>query len=119
MFTRFVNAVELAALAVAAVFVVLLFTDRPGRARTPYATTPGAAPNGAAIFRANCATCHGDRGQGGIGPRLGGGQVVARFSNENDEIAIVTNGEGGMPAWRGTLSPAQIKAVVGYTRTGL
>ncbi len=119
MFTRVVNAVEVVALAVAVVFVVLLFADRPGRARAPYAATPGAAPNGAAVFQANCATCHGGRGQGGIGPRLGGGQVVARFPHEDDEIAIITDGEGAMPAWRGTLSPAQIKAVADYTRTGL
>jgi mono/diheme cytochrome c family protein len=117
MFRRVVDGVEWAALAIAVVFVVLMFAYRPTRVvATGYSVS---APSGQAIFAANCATCHGDRGQGGVGPKLGQGQVAARFPNEDDEIAIVTNGEGGMPAWRGTLTPAQIKAVVDYTRTGL
>ena len=119
MFTRIVNAVEVVAAGIAIVFVVLLFTDRPAKARSPYVATTGAAPAGAAIYAERCATCHGDRGQGGIGPKLGGGQVVARFPNEADEIGVVTDGEDGMPAWGGTLSPAQIKAAVDFTRSGL
>ena len=119
MFTRIVNAVEVVAAGIAIVFVVLLFTYRPARARLPYSTTTGAAPAGAAIYADHCATCHGDRGQGGIGPKLAGGQVVARFPNEADEIGVVTDGEDGMPAWAGTFSPAQITAVVNFTRSGL
>ena len=118
MFTRIVNAVEVVAAGIAIVFVVLLFSYRPVKARSPYGTTT-AVPAGAAIYADRCATCHGGRGQGGIGPKVGGGQVVARFPNEADEIGVVTNGEDGMPAWGGTLSPAQIKAAVDFTRSGL
>ena len=119
MFTRIVNAVEVVAAGIAIVFVVLLFIYRPAKASSPYGTTTGAVPTGAAIYADRRATCHGDRGQGGIGPKLGGGQVVARFPNEADEIGVVTDGEDGMPAWGGTLSPAQIKAAVDFTRSGL
>ena len=30
---------------------------------------------------------------------------------------IVTNGRGGMPSWQGRLTPAEIQAVVDYTRS--
>jgi mono/diheme cytochrome c family protein len=118
MFTKVVNALELVAAATAAVFVVLLFAYRPAHARPAYRGPLRAAPAGAAIYANNCAACHGDRGQGAIGPRLAG-QVVARFPSQGDEIAVVTNGEDGMPAWGGRLSPTEIKAVVDYTRAGL
>jgi mono/diheme cytochrome c family protein len=70
---------------------------------------------GRSVFVANCQRCHGPRGQGGAGARLAG--VVTRsFPNIQNEINVVTNGAGAMPAWGTTLTPAQIKAVVRYTR---
>jgi cytochrome c6 len=88
-------------------------------------STPNVAPKpkgddaelvtGRAVFVANCQRCHGPRGQGGIGAKLSG--VVTRsFPNIQNEINIVTNGAGQMPAWGGKLTPAEIKAVVRYTR---
>jgi mono/diheme cytochrome c family protein len=119
MFSKLVNAVEVAALALALLFVVLLFADRPAKVvPTGYATGGGVAP-GRAIFATNCATCHGQRGEGGIGPKLGGGAVVAKYPNAATEIAIVANGRGVMPAWTGRLTPAEIRAVVDFTRSGL
>ena len=119
MFGRVVNAVEGVALTIAAVFVILMFTYRP--APPPVAATYGAtgAPNGQVIFAANCSRCHGAHGEGDIGPKLGGGQAAAKFPNETDEIAVVDNGEGAMPAWSRRLTTAEIKAVVDYTRRGL
>ena len=117
MFSKVVNAVEVVALSIALVFVVLMFAYRPARARVPYNAATGAT-DARAIFGADCATCHGGHGEGGIGPRLAG-VVATVFPNEAGEISIVTNGEDGMPAWGGRLTPAQIKAVVDYTRSGL
>jgi mono/diheme cytochrome c family protein len=34
-------------------------------------------------------------------------------------LAVVTNGKGAMPAWRGDLTAKEIRKVVEYTRTGL
>jgi S-disulfanyl-L-cysteine oxidoreductase SoxD len=34
----------------------------------------GTAVAGRELFSANCARCHGDKGEGGVGPRLAGGQ---------------------------------------------
>jgi len=78
-----------------------------------------AAPTtGAAIYRANCATCHGATGQGFVGLRLAG-VVAGRYPNVDDQIAVVTNGKGAMPAWGSRLSAEQIRTVVEYTRTKL
>ena len=120
MLQRVVNAVELVAALAAAAFVVLLFAYRP----TPKPAAPAAAAAnplvaGEQIFAANCSTCHGAHGEGAVGPRLSGGAVVRRYPNPADQIAVVTSGRAGMPAWKGRLTPAQIAAVVEYTRTGL
>jgi mono/diheme cytochrome c family protein len=110
MFRRVVNGLELLAGIGALVFVVLLFANEPGG---------GAASPGAQVFQANCATCHGANGEGGTGPQLSGGAVLRDFPNVADQIRVVTNGRDGMPSFGGSLSAAQIQAVVTYTRTGL
>ena len=109
MLHRVVAAAEIAAGIAVLVFVVMLFANEPGGAQGP----------GARVFSKNCATCHGADGSGGIGPQLSGGAVVRRFPNPSDQIAFVTNGQGAMPAFGGMLSPAEIRQVVAYTRTGL
>ena len=116
MFGKIVNAVEVLVLVFTGVLVVVMLTYRPA---TPAASAGPTAANGQAIFAANCAECHGSRGQGDVGPRLAGGAVVAKYPNAADQVAVVTKGRGGMPAWSGRLTPAQIAAVVEYTRTKL
>ena len=80
----------------------------------------GSTPTtGPAIYKAYCATCHGVDGQGGVGPQLGAGVVAQKYPNIDDQIAVVTNGKGTMPSWRGRLTPSQIRNVVVYERTKL
>jgi cytochrome c oxidase subunit 2 len=67
-------------------------------------------------YQANCVQCHGGNGGGGRGPQLNGGSVVANHPDIADQIALVTNGKGGMPAYGGRLDAAEIEAVVRYTR---
>lgn len=111
MLKRFVTAIELLTMVGVVVFVVLLFANEP--------STSGTAPSpGGQLFQANCASCHGAQGEGGIGPRLAG-VVTHDFPNETDQINFVTKGKGSMPAFGGNLSPAQIRQVVDYTRAGL
>ena len=62
--------------------------------------------------------CHGSQGEGGVGPVLAG-QVVTRFPDAADQIAVVTNGRGGMPAFGNDLTDEEIAQVVEYTRTDL
>jgi mono/diheme cytochrome c family protein len=88
-------------------------------------STPNVAPQpkgddvelvtGRTVYVANCQRCHGPRGQGGIGSKLA--DVVNRsFPNIQNEINVVTNGAGAMPAWGDKLTAAEIRAVVRYTR---
>lgn len=100
-----------------------------------------AAVDGAAIYSSNCASCHGGSGEGGVGPQLSGGAVKLTFPEADAHMAWVEGGsgsvgtgnpygdpereggqrvaKGGMPAFRGTLSPEEIDAVVTYERDEL
>src|SRR5436305_2351119 len=96
---------------------------------------------GAQVFAKNCSTCHGTKGEGGVGPKLAAGEAKLTFPNEADHIAWVQTGSaphkgqpygdparaggqhvaktGGMPPFKGTLSDAEIKNVVTFERDGL
>jgi mono/diheme cytochrome c family protein len=74
---------------------------------------------GQSVYNANCARCHGPEGGGGVGNRLNEGVVVARFPDIEDHIAVIVNGFGSMPAWEGTLTPEEIRAVARYEREAL
>jgi mono/diheme cytochrome c family protein len=75
--------------------------------------------SGRDLYAVNCASCHGTSGGGGLGPQLSGGKVVRNFPNVADEITLVKNGRGLMPAGKNLLTKKQIDAVVRYTREGL
>jgi mono/diheme cytochrome c family protein len=71
------------------------------------------ASSGSDVFKtAGCANCHtlaAAGANGRVGPNLD--------QLKPDEPIVerqVTNGGGGMPSFKGTLSPAQIKAVADY-----
>ncbi|HJT88020.1 MAG TPA: c-type cytochrome [Bryobacteraceae bacterium] len=75
-----------------------------------------AAPSGEALFRTNCAPCHGPRGGGGRGPNL----AMRRLPLAPDDAAIstiITNGIPGtqMPATR--MTAAENAALVAYVRS--
>jgi mono/diheme cytochrome c family protein len=101
-----------------------------------------AAPSGPAVYQqAGCGGCHGPRGEGGVGPKLSGGETKLTFPNEADHVAWIETGSatkkgqpygdpnrpggaktatsGGMPGFKGQLSDAEIKAVVAYEREGM
>lgn len=73
---------------------------------------------GRGIFVANCAACHGNLGEGGIGPNLAdeywlhGGDIKAIY-------AVVKYGvpDKGMVPWEQTLTPGQIAEVSSYIVT--
>src|SRR3954452_6704895 len=89
---------------------------RAGEAPATNTTTTAApAADGKAIFAANCSTCHGANGKGGNGgPDL---TTIPQAKNLEAVTAQVTNGGGGMPPFKGTLSPAEINAVAKYVTT--
>lgn len=118
VFKRVVNAIELLAVIATVVFVAFLAYHPKTPPAVPAAGSTR-ADVGATVYSSNCSSCHGAQGQGAFGPKLAGGAVVARYPKQQDEIAVVTNGRGSMPAWRNRLTVAQIQAVVAYTRTSL
>jgi mono/diheme cytochrome c family protein len=74
--------------------------------------------HGQDIYNQRCATCHGDKGQGGTGMKLGGGAVARSFPNIADQIKVIQDGRPGtaMPAWKTVLSDDDITAVARYER---
>jgi alcohol dehydrogenase (cytochrome c) len=69
----------------------------------------GNAAAGQKIFASNCSACHGAAGTGGNGgPNLKSIPAAKKLQNV---IRQVTNGGGGMPAFKGQLSPQQIQDV--------
>lgn len=81
------------------------------------AKTP-AAQTGAALFAANCASCHGEKGEGKIGPNLtdkawlhGGTPVEIHTS--------ISNGWPlkGMPGWKPVLGTDKVQALTAYVLT--
>jgi cytochrome c5 len=72
----------------------------------------GDAELGAAVFGENCSVCHGATGHGGNGgPDL---TTMPLAQTEEGAIQQVTNGGGGMPAFKGTLSEEEIENVAAY-----
>lgn len=94
------------------------------------AASPTSA-NGASVFSTNCASCHGAQGQGlpGAFPPLANNPTVTGDPHKVIGIvlgglhgAITVNGatyNGTMPAWKGTLSNADVADVITYIRGSL
>ncbi len=97
---------------------------------------------GAQVYvSAGCTGCHGASGQGGVGPKLSGGDTKLTFPDEQAHADFVKAGSspvkgqgygdparpggqhiaasGGMPSFGSQLTDEEIKAVVMYERDGL
>jgi cbb3-type cytochrome c oxidase subunit III len=83
---------------------------KPGVAQPP--PGDGQAADGKSVFTANCGGCHtlADAGTAGtVGPNLDQSQPPKALV-----VDRVTNGQGVMPPFKGTLTDAQIEAVADY-----
>jgi len=95
---------SLAVLALALVFSTYAFAD------------------GAAVFKAKCAVCHGATGKGDTS--MGKNLKIRDLSSADvqkqsdaDLTTVITNGNGKMPAYKGKLTDDEISAVVKYVHT--
>jgi mono/diheme cytochrome c family protein len=74
--------------------------------------------DGAALYRNICQGCHMPDGKGAVGagayPALAGNDKLASVGYP---VAVVVNGQKGMPGFAAMLSDDQIAAVVNYVRT--
>ena len=81
-------------------------------------TDPGMLAEGKSIFKASCAACHGNEGQGTIGPNLTdnywkhGGSIKDIFKTVKYGVP-----EKGMIAWQTQLNPAAMQKVSSYITT--
>jgi len=70
---------------------------------------------GAELYATRCAGCHGQTGGGGSGVKLAG-RVEEVYPDIADQMAVIANGKGSMPAFAGALTPDQIEAIAKYER---
>ncbi|KGE15808.1 cbb3-type cytochrome c oxidase N-terminal domain-containing protein [Sphingobacterium deserti] len=77
--------------------------------------TGSMAASGKAIFMANCVACHGNAGEGGIGPNLTDDYWL-HGADIKDIFKVVKYGVAakGMVPWEQTLTPGQIAEVSNY-----
>ena len=78
--------------------------------------------SGAEVYKAKCQSCHGAEGtpNPGIAKMMGvkpAGDPSVKSLSEATMITDTTNGKGKMPAFKGKLTDAQIKASVEYFRS--
>jgi mono/diheme cytochrome c family protein len=84
-----------------------------------------AATDGAAVFKANCATCHGETGagdgiaSGSLDPKPANLAVVSEQVGDDYLFWRIHEGKPGtsMVAWKGILNEEQIWQVVTFIRT--
>jgi len=86
------------------------------------ASTALAAADGAAIYKAKCAMCHGPNGDASSAMAKSMGlkplnSPDVQKDSAADMTALVTNGKGKMPAFKGKLSDDETKAVVDYVKS--
>ena len=91
---------------------LLAFTQRQSDAE--------AAARGEAIFAENCASCHGDAGEGVVdlgGPALN--DMIWLYGGEPEQIAAQIHQPrlGAMPAWQGRLDDTTIKMLAVYVHS--
>ncbi len=85
-------------------------TEHTGESDVP--TTKGDATAGKQGFADNCSVCHGAAGTGG-----NGGPDLTSIPDAKDVTKVIgqiTNGGGGMPAFKGTLTQKQINDIAAY-----
>lgn len=79
------------------------------------ATIPAKVAEGRKIFEQYCVVCHGDQGQGLVGPNLTDDYWL-HGPKPMDHYKVVTEGvpAKGMAAWGNQLGPARVEAAVVY-----
>jgi quinohemoprotein ethanol dehydrogenase len=87
-------------------------TQHAGEGGATNTAGKGNAAAGKTVFASNCVSCHGATGLGGNGgPDL---TSIPSAKNLATVVKQVTNGGGGMPAFKGQLTPKQIADVSAY-----
>ena len=88
----------------------------------PSAFAGGSGSDGAAIYKAKCAMCHGADGAGqtpmGKNMKLRDLRSAdVQKQTDAELVKWIADGKGKMPAYKGKLTPADIDALVEFIRT--
>jgi cytochrome c oxidase cbb3-type subunit 3 len=80
---------------------------------------PGKVKHGAEVFAGKCVACHGDKGQGLIGPNLTDDYWLHGGGSPSEMAKVVREGvaEKGMPPWGPLLSADEVRDVVAFVRS--
>ncbi len=97
------------------------------RKRTTAATAATKTPadpstilaEGRIVYVGKCAVCHGEKGEGTIGPNLTDGFWIHGDGKDAAVETVVKDGvaDKGMPAWLNSLKPDELKNVVAFVRS--
>ncbi len=74
----------------------------------------GSAAEGSAIYKKDCAMCHGENLEGGIGPALTGPKFIHGNTLADHARVIADGTPNGMPGFGKQLGPAKVRAVAHY-----
>lgn len=92
----------------------------PTPAPTPVATPAPTVPsiNAAELYAGTCAACHNANREGvtGLGPALTPDSLVILSDDEVRDTILEGRLAGGMPPFKGTLSPAEVDALVQFIK---
>lgn len=81
------------------------------------AADAAAAERGSSVYAENCASCHGEKGEGIVdlgGPRLNDGIWLYGGDKASVVHSITYARRGNMPAWSERLDPATVKVLAAY-----
>ncbi|HEX7982566.1 MAG TPA: PQQ-dependent sugar dehydrogenase [Duganella sp.] len=100
-------------IALPAAAISLAFTSFAAQAAAPSVTAEN-------LYQANCASCHGVKMEGGIGPTLGKHTWLHGEPTKANLIKVISKGvpDKNMPAWSPALTAPQIALLASYIAAG-
>lgn len=95
-----------------ALFVTAALACCPSNERGKETGVPAEAPLGEKVYKSNCITCHGLRGDMGASGAFN--LRVSQLTVE-ERITVISDGRKAMTPFKNILTPEEIKAVAEYT----
>ena len=69
---------------------------------------------GAKVYAANCSSCHGGKGEGGVGPSLVAGKFEYGGADHELFASVMEGREGGMPPFKTSLGDKKVWEALAY-----